>query len=318
MSSRWYNAAVVLLWLSSMTWLVATKLLPSWLRGEPPDSQKILSAQKLEPAVGWKILWNGRKLGTAVTKTLPLPFDLTQVRSLIHFDRLPIPDVAPSPVRKLFPDLDRIGTLVKIEIRTDLDFEPLGRLSRFDTAIGIPEEGSPNIVQSRPPMHMTGAIDGPKLSVWIRLGDSPPWEKPDIPVPRDAMLRDAFSPQSQLPGLHQGQTWAIETYNPMRLIATNDPKEVIHATVEGLTRVPWEDGQLEAWVVVFRGDPGSSLVAGGDVRGKLWVAKDGRVLKQEMPLFDSTMDFVRLPDKEAAAMAERAGITKPVNGGFSR
>ena len=51
---------------------------------------------------------------------------------------------------------------------------------------------------------------------------------------------------------------------------------------------------------------------------KLWVAKNGRVLKQEMPLFDSTMVFARLPDKEAAAMAERAGITKPANGGFSR
>jgi hypothetical protein len=214
--------------------------------------------------------------------------------------------------------LDRIGALVKIEIRTDLDFDPLGKLSRFDTTLGLPEEGSPDRLQPHPPMHMTGAIDGPKLSVRIRVGDSLPWEKPDIPVPRDAMLRDAFSPQSQLPGLHQGQTWTIETYNPMRLIATNDPKEVIHATVEELTPVRWEDGPLEAWVVVFRGDPGSSLVTGGDVRGKLWVAKDGRVLKQEMPLFDSTMVFVRLSDKEAAAMAERAGITTPANGGLSR
>jgi hypothetical protein len=318
MSSRWYNAAVVLLWLSSMTWLVSTKLLPSWLRGEPPDSQKILRAQKSEPAVGWRILWNGRNLGTAVTTTLPLPFDLTQVRSVIHFDRLPLADVAPSPVRAYFPDLDRIGALVKIEIQTDLDFDPLGKLSRIDTVIGVPEGGRPVSLQPRPPMHMRGAIDGPKMSVWIRVGDNPPWEKPDIPVPRDAMLRDAFSPQSQLPGLHQGQTWTIETYNPMRLIATNDPKEVVHATVEGLAPVRWEDGQLDAWVVVFRSDPGSSLVAGGDVRGKLWVAKDGRVLKQEMPLFDSTMVFARLPDKEAAAMAERAGITKPANGGFSR
>ena len=39
-----------------------------------------------------------------------------------------------------------------------------------------------------------------------------------------------------------------------------------------------------------------------NIEGRLWVRRDGAVLQQEATLFDSTIMFVRLADKEAAKL----------------
>ena len=44
-----------------------------------------------------------------------------------------------------------------------------------------------------------------------------------------------------------------------------------------------------------------------NVQGRLWVRRDGAVLRQEAMLFDSPIVFVRLTDKEAAKLLKRAG-----------
>ena len=48
MYSRWSNVAVVILWLSAMGWLMAEKVLPPLLIGEPPKSLSALILVMLE------------------------------------------------------------------------------------------------------------------------------------------------------------------------------------------------------------------------------------------------------------------------------
>ena len=55
-------------------------------------------------------------------------------------------------------------------------------------------------------------------------------------------------------------------------------------------------------MVVYRTDPGIRLGGGRTVRGKLWVRRDGAVLKQKVLFFDSAMTFVRLSEDEALAL----------------
>jgi hypothetical protein len=301
----WYNIAIVVLWLASMSWLVAAKVLPSWFVGQPPDSQQVLAAEKSEPTVGWRILLNQAELGWAVSRTVSLPDDITQVRSMVHFDRLP-DEMLPELFRKYVEEFKR----VKLEVRTDLDFDPLGRLSGFDIRVLLPRYGGAAAGASNPPLHMRGTIDGASLSLRTRRGENAPWEQQDLPIHRAAMLRDALSPQNRLPDLHEGQTWTMETYSPIPMISGGDPKEVLHAAVEESERIVWQDRLMEAWMVVYRSDPGSSLASDGDVRGRVWVAKGGRVLRQEMRLFNSSMVFVRAADEEAARWAAKAGITR--------
>ena len=191
-----------------------------------------------------------------------------------------------------------------------MDFDPLGRLSRFDTLISLPGNGDTTVSQANTAVHMMGTIDGPKLALWIRIGGGKPSES-SVSVPRNVMIRDAFSPQSRLPDLHEGQTWTVETYSPLQMPGNDDPKEMLYAKVEGSARLNVGDQPVDTWVVVFRSDPGSSLGSRGNERGKLWVAKDGRVLKQEAVIFDSKMTFLRQKDDKAAALARQSGMFSP-------
>ena len=68
------------------------------------------------------------------------------------------------------------------------------------------------------------------------------------------------------------------------------------------------DGTIEdAWLVVYRSDSGQrGRQRPGSPRGKLWVRRDGAVLRQEAMIFDSTVAFVRLTDEESAELTETA------------
>ena len=108
MSSRWYNAAVVLLWLSSMTWLVSTKLLPFLAPGRTARLPERFSGAEIGTGGGLENSLERAKSGHGGSTTLPLPLDLTQVRRVIHFDRLPL-QVAPTRVRAYSPISTALG-----------------------------------------------------------------------------------------------------------------------------------------------------------------------------------------------------------------
>lgn len=294
--SRWYQLTVVALWLSSMTWLAYRKVLPPMLVGEPPSAPEILAAQREEPAVGWSISWKERRLGWAVSQTRPLPQGLTEVRSRVHFDKFPLREMLPPGLRGLLPPQDPLAELPPGEATSELVFDPLGRLSRFVSAIGFdPRQDL---------LKFEGAIDGPNMSLRVRYGESAP-EEAKMRVPRNIMLRDALSPQSRLPGLREGQTWTVESYSPLK--RHDSPTEILEARVESRTRMTW-NGQAEwTWLVVYRKDPGA-VQSGDGPRGRLWVREDGTVLKQEVTMLGATLTLVRLPDDKAAALAERLGM----------
>jgi hypothetical protein len=77
MYSRWFNFAVMALWLATMSWLVTDKIVPRLLIGEPPRYETIVQARKKNPVVGWKMLLDGRQLGWALSEAKTLENDLT-------------------------------------------------------------------------------------------------------------------------------------------------------------------------------------------------------------------------------------------------
>jgi hypothetical protein len=296
MYSRWYNVAVVALWLATMGWLVSQKVLPSLLIGEPPDYQTILAAQMGSPPVGWQLLWNDRKrLGWAVTSVHPLPNGLTEVRSFVHFSELPLGEIVPDWLQGMFQPLDPVGSRLKMDARSTLTFDPLQRLSQFESAVRF----QPKVDAIK----MWGRIDGAKLQLVIHCADLPPYET-EVPAPRNTLLSDALSPHGYLPGLKEGQRWTEESYGPLR--PPNSPREILHATVECKEPTTWNGQVVETLRVVYRSDPGSALGSAGSPRGKLWVRRDGTVLKQQVTVLRSTMTFVRTSDEEAERLARKA------------
>ena len=115
----------------------------------------------------------------------------------------------------------------------------------------------------------------------------------------------SLSPQTQLPGLREGQTWTVEVCN--LLSYPNKPVEILHAGVVGLERLFWQGKMVHAWLVEYHNNPGSELSPTVEPRGRLWVQLDGTVLMQEVSILNSRMKFVRMDQKQAEVVAEKDG-----------
>lgn len=290
MHSRWFSLTVVLLWLTTMTWLVTQKVMPALLIGEPPSSSDILEAQEEEPIVGWNVAWDDRQLGWALSQTLKLPHGLTEVNSLIHFDELPIGEMTPNWLRGVLGPLGNRDARFRMDTRSTLVFDALGHLSRFESAVQFEP-----LVDA---MKLRGSIDGSTLALTVRVGDFA-YDK-EVPLPNSAALGDAFSPQSKLPGLRAGQKWTVEVYSP--LLPPNAPMNILEAKVERREPIRWDDQLIDAWLVVYRKDQGARASRSSDSEGKMWVHPNGTVLKQEVKLLNASLTLVRLSQEAAETL----------------
>jgi hypothetical protein len=289
MYSRFFNAAVCVMWLLTMGWLITQKVLPTLWVGQPPSYQAIVDGQRDEP-VGWSLWINDKRLGWALTTVDEQGEGPKEIRSCIHFDDLPLEELASSWGRALFRLIEQPSGRYRMDVQSVLTIDSLGKLLRFDSKIQL--DPLQNILR------MQGIADGQQLHVEIRSGNFS--YSCDISMPQHAMLNDALSPLARLPHLAAGQSWAVPALNPLR--PTASLVEVLRATVEEKEPIFWDKDIRDAWVVVYRGDPGAGFGAKSANRGKIWVLDDGTVIKQEARIFDSILRFVRLSGPETARL----------------
>src|SRR5690606_33485239 len=85
MSNRWFNLAVVLLWLACMSWLIAEKVAPPLMPGDRPQA-----ADDLDPAlrapVSWQLLLNDKPLGWASTDQTQRPDGVVELHNRVHLN----------------------------------------------------------------------------------------------------------------------------------------------------------------------------------------------------------------------------------------
>ena len=296
MHSRWFSVAVVVLWLTSMGWLVGKKVLPSLWVGDPPDSRTILAARLNEPLVGWTMYLNSQRMGWALNSLTPLPTGMTKAHSRVHFEGFPLSQSAPDWLHTL---VGHFGGQFQMELASDLEYDTLGRLSAFRSAARFPplEEAA---------IKVTGIIDGAQMQLTIRSGNTAKPYETQLAAPRNSMLNDGLSPQTRLPGLREGQSWTIEVYSPLQPPNPNspqDPREILLATVEGREPVFWAGKHTPCWVVVYRSDSATAAHQSAKPVGKVWVRPDGLILKQQVSVFGATVSFVRLTEAQALSLA---------------
>lgn len=286
MSSRWFNLVVVLLWIATMSWLVTTKVLPPLLLGEPPSYETILAAREDERPVGWRLSWNGRPVGWAISEMERIN-GLAEIHSRVHFEELPLEEMTPAWLQAFFRIVDGPPPNTPMDTVSMVSIDPLGRLVQLESSVHLGAVKDVIVV--------SGSMEEGQLRLVVRSGEFS--YETEIPIQSHALLSDSLSPQTKLPGLHLGQTWKVRTYSPLR--APNSPVELLEATVETMEPIVWGGEQLDVWLVVYRSAPGSGLSNARSPRGRLWVRRDGTVLKQEVHFFNSAMAFVRLSDRAA-------------------
>jgi hypothetical protein len=290
MFSRTYTISVCLLWLTAMSWLMLEKVVPSLRIGEPPSYQTILEAQNRDRLVGWKLAYNERNLGWALSETKPQDNGIIEIRSRVHFENLPLSNVMHNWLRSISPSVDRSIEKLQMDSKNSLIFDPLGKLVRFDSTIRTDSIGEA--------VHIRGIIEGSKLKVNV---DSNFFSKETtIDMPQNAILDDALSPQTHLPNLCEGQTWTAPSFSPFN---SSGKMEILIATVESREPFTWNDEDIQTWCVVYRSDPGMGVSNSEKDRAKLWVGMDGKVLKQRILILDSYMTFTRMATEEARILA---------------
>jgi hypothetical protein len=104
-----------------------------------------------------------------------------------------------------------------------------------------------------------------------------------------------------MPHLRVGQTWTVPLYNPFR--TPHSPMEILQATVERDEHITWDSRRTRVRLIVYRGDTGAGR-GNDDVRGRMWVRDDGVVLRQEVVVFRSPVQFERVPDRQSRAIRE--------------
>lgn len=300
MYSRWFNLAVIALWLSAMSWLMVEKVMPPLFRGEPPNYRTILAACREDAVVGWKISCNGRPVGWAQCSTEMLPDDLTDIHSQVHFDEFPLGELTGGWLLERLRILDHQFGLPKMGAESTLTIDSLGRLVHFQSKVRfLPLEQG---------IKLTGMVDGGKLNLTIYFGESS--QPVPVDLPQDALVGDTFSPQTHLPGLRPGQSWKIRTYRPN--ISLFDPlsveSEELQATVEDTQRIYFDGRMVDAWLVVYRRDSGLRRLGSQRPQGRIWVRRDdsGTVLKQETRILGTIMTFDRIPKGKMAALTKKA------------
>jgi hypothetical protein len=263
--------------------------------GDPPSYSQIVEAQKDAPPVGWRLSVNHRPIGWALSDTKAQPNGLTDIHGRVHFDSLPLDDMIPGWLRSLARMVRQPMSQLKMDARSVLTIDGLGHLQRFESAMRV--DPLNEMISVR------GTVEGRQLELVVRSGNMSFTNEAFLSS--DALLTDALLPQGQLPGLRAGQRWTVPVYSPLWPAKT--PLEIVQAKVEASEPISWNDKIEECWLVVYRNDSGGGAAESQTPRGRLWVRRDGAVLKQQVLLFDSMITFDRLPDTEAVKLADSAG-----------
>ncbi len=307
MVNRYYIAFVMLFWGASMAWLGAAKVLPPLFGGDAPDYRSALTvAPKPPPPVVWRMDWEDRTIGYAVTQVHRLDSGRIEMRSLVRFEQLDVKRILQQLLgvfAKMVPALGDDELRLDMTIASRAQFSREQRLEAIASSIAVAD--LPHVLS------LHGEVQqGSDLQVVVFSGKEIPWNSEDngkalfrqtIELPRDAILSDAFAPHSELKDLQVGQTWTIPVYRPF---PPNSPVQILEARAERLDLISWNRETVETMLVVYRSEAGSGLATARRPIGRLWVRPDGLVLRQEVMASNLLLVFERVSDDQSAAYAD--------------
>lgn len=318
MTSRWSIIATILFWLTSMAWLVQQKVLPSLLVGEPPNYRKILDAHPEQVTlVRWRLSVNDKPVGTSESSTHKRPDGITEIVSSTRIDRAPLQELTPAGfgnLVRLMGESDLLERGFAFAAETTIEVDALGRPSslRAKATIGPPRKPGP-VAETRTEfltIDLSGIVQGNTLKLRVKSGEAA--YSTSIGLPDDSLFGDMLSPQGMLPDLRVGQRWTFPTYNPIR--PPDRAVEILEAAVVSKGSIAWQGERRPVLIVEIRNVAGVGLTSGETTRGRMWVDKNGLVLKQEMTLANARIGFVRIPpegEPSLPAGAEAAAAQAP-------
>ncbi|MCA9232600.1 MAG: hypothetical protein KDA57_18265 [Planctomycetales bacterium] len=280
MANRVFVAAIVMLWLSSMTWLFIERIFPSFLPGQPPLEE----TYKQNEVVAWSVQWGGDSLGYAASVCTEGVEGTTELHNRIFLENAPLMDLAPAWMRHVVGEIGKVS----FDAVTRIEFDSLDNFSAFDTRINLNE--MPSVLV------MSGRMNDSYLDLKIRTGGIP-YSTP-VYLPDKKALSEALFPEAKLPQMYVGRVWREEVFSPFH--SPSEPVEIIQAEVVSEETMEHQGKIRRVMRVEYRGMVGSGVPKNARIQAVSWVEPDGMVLRHDFFVGRSVMRFERLSDDEAA------------------
>jgi hypothetical protein len=285
MGNRIFVAVVLLLWASTMSWLVVEKILPPFFSGEPPAHGVL---QENEP-VCWQIECAGRHVGYAVRQAVPGAQATTEVHSRVLLKNIPLREMAPQWMSSIVDDLGPI----RLDSRTRLMLDSFGTLSSFDTKVQLND--LPLVVK------VFGRINGPELQLKFLSGDVS--HEVSYPLPGSKLLDGELIPEPKLLQIYVGRKWHVEMFSLFR--PPGDALDLIQAEVVAEESILHGGQSTRAKRIEYRSMSAAGVATEQTLRANVWVADDGTVLRQDVYLVNTKLRFERRTDPRAIRLAQK-------------
>jgi hypothetical protein len=276
MGNRIFVAVVLLLWATTMSWLVVAKILPPFFSGEPPAHGVI---DEDEP-VCWQIEYDGRRVGYAVRQAVPGAQKTTEVLSRVVLEDIPLREMAPQWMSSIVEDLGYI----RLDTRTRLVLDSFKNLASFETKVQLND--LPLVVK------VYGHVDGPELVLKFLSGGVS--HEVRYPLPDTSMLDGELIPEPKLLQIYVGRNWQTEMFSPFR--PPGDSLELLQATVVAEESISHDGQSTRARRIEYRTMSAAGVASEQTKRAVVWVADDGTVLRHDVYLMNTKLRFERRTD----------------------
>jgi hypothetical protein len=284
MGNRIFVGIVVTLWAGTMSWLMVARILPPFFHGEPPTHGTLV-----HDPVCWEIQYSGQRVGIAVSQAVPGAMSTTEIHSRIKIDGIEVRELAPQWMGSLVRSLGAVS----LDTRSVFVLDSLNNLSSFSTKVNLND--LPVILRVR------GKVDGSELKLTIQSGDVT-HAPVSYPIPSYASLASELIPDPKMLQVYVGRKWQQEVYSPFR--PPGNSLEYLEAEVVEERIMEHRGERVHARKIEYRSLSTAGVTADNRLRGVVWVADDGMVLRQDVYLMDAKLRFERCLEPRMIKRAE--------------
>lgn len=266
MPSRLITALILAFWLGMTALLLEREVVPMMLAEVAPTFQIDLTDEIGSPLVGWNMLADGKRAGSATSRIVALDDRRFEFRSAFHFDQF-------IPGLKTIESTDRVSEQGKLQ------------------AVAL------KVVFAGVVYEIEGDVAGQKLKPRV-LVNSVEFKGlvGEIDVSAQANMVSSLKMVNRLRGLHDGQTWTETPFDPSQglqnKLAANLFAQFKTPTMIAVVKskaLHWDRKQVDCHVVEYH-DANKEVVA------RVWVRKrDGLVLQREAAVLGKELVLQRMP-----------------------
>jgi len=280
MANRLFVGSVIIVWLTSMSWLVVDKVLPSFYQSRPPLTESYDTGQ----AIAWRVHWSGDFVGRAASLYLPGASGTNELHNRVMLEGVPLLELAPSWMRHVVGDIGKMD----IDAVTRIEFDSLDFFSSFDSRVAVNDIASV--------LRMSGRVKDSYLELTVRSGDLS--YSTEFYTPDHSALSETLFPVGKLPYMYVGRRWQEKTYSPFR--APNLQVETVHAEVVSKVSIEFDGEQTSVLRIDYRGISQPGMSESSRLQAIAWVRPTGEVLRQEVYVGNSRLRFDRMTEEESA------------------